>query len=85
MDFKTLLGINNEKMADINRRHQCQMAREDLSYLIFILMFEKNPYEAKQEIKKYEIIQKWVDYYGINIDCVTKGDVKILFEILKKI
>ena len=85
VDSKTLLGINHESRDDIEKRYNRQMARESLTYIIWNLMFEQNPYKAKQEVKGQKIIQQQLEYYGININMVTKEDIDILVKIMKKI
>ena len=85
VNFKTLLGVNYQSREDIEERYNRQMARESLTYLIWNLMFEQNPYKAKQEVKGQKIIQQQLEYYGININMVTKEDIDILVKIMKKI
>lgn len=85
VNFKSLIGINKETVEDVERRYYAQKARLSLSYLIEKLLFEQNPYEAKQELKESKVIQDWFDYYELEINYVTKENVDILFEIMKKI
>lgn len=85
VNFKQLLGVNHQSIEDVEERYNRQMARESLTYLIWSLMFEQNPYEAKQEVKGKKIIQQQLEYYGININMVTKEDIDILVKIMKKI
>lgn len=85
VNFKILLGGNHESPEEMKERHNRQMARETLTYLIWNLMFEQNPYEAKQEVKGQKVILQQLEYYGININMVTKEDIDILVKIMKKI
>lgn len=83
--LKVLLGMKAETMEELEKRHQSQMARLHLVCLIEKLLFEQNPYETKQNLKENKVIQAWLDYYGLTINYLTKEDIDILLEIMKKI
>jgi len=85
VDFKSLLGINHEDREAVERRANRQTARIALGYLIGIFLLEENPYEAKQQIRDDKIIEEWLQRYDINIFSVSKEDVDILEEIIRKI
>ena len=85
VNVKLLLGLKKETMKEMEKRHEKQMARLYLTFLIEDLLFEKNPYEEKQLIKNSQILTRWFEYYKININFVTKDEIDTLFIIMRRI
>ena len=85
VNFMLLLGLKKESMEEVKERLKKQDARIYLVLLIKDLLFEKNPYEEKQQIKSCQMLTKWFEYYKIDINFVTKDDIDILILIMKKI
>ncbi len=85
VNFMLLLGLKKESMEEVKERLKKQDARIYLVLLIKDLLFERNPYEEKQQIKNCQMLTKWFEYYKIDINFVTKDDIDILILIMKKI
>ena len=85
VNVKLLLGLKKENKKEMEKRHEKQMARLYLTFLIEDLLFEKNPYEEKQLIKNSQILTRWFEYYKININFVTKDEIDTLFIIMRRI
>lgn len=85
VNFKDLLGINEEDVEIVEERACRHLAISCLDYLICCLIFEENPYDAKQKVNEQEILNSWLGDYGINFNTVTKEHIDTLFEIIKRI